>query len=265
MRKVIRMILVIVAVSIVASTVLAAGITYKGYNVINVVLNGQALTSDVPAINLDGRTMLPVRAIAEAVGADVQWDEATQTVTLTTGAAAPTVPVAPGGAIVEGVRGIVWGSSQATVRATEKARLVPGHTSDTTLYYETTVQGMEVVIAYDFVEDRLIGAIYMFQHDHSNPTEYIDDFKSLKSDLIAKYGKPVIDSQHWKGDLWKSKPNDWGMAVITGDLVYHTIWETPQSSIAVMLSGDNFDARLGIFYDSKDLIRLKDTNSANDL
>ena len=45
--------------------------------------NGQAVTLDVPAKILSGRTMVPVRAIGEAFGADVRWDGATRTVYVT--------------------------------------------------------------------------------------------------------------------------------------------------------------------------------------
>lgn len=61
---------------------------------VSVMVNGQPLQSDVkPFVNGDGRTMLPVRAIAEAVGANVDWDPATQTATLTQGDKVVKVPV----------------------------------------------------------------------------------------------------------------------------------------------------------------------------
>lgn len=49
----------------------------------NVMLvNGSAITMDVPAEITSDRTMLPFRFIAQAFGANVGWDEATQTVTM---------------------------------------------------------------------------------------------------------------------------------------------------------------------------------------
>ncbi len=61
---------------------------------VNVTVNGQSLQSDVkPFVNADGRTMLPIRAISEALGAQVQWDEATKTATLTLGDKTVKVPV----------------------------------------------------------------------------------------------------------------------------------------------------------------------------
>ena len=61
---------------------------------VNVTINGQALQADVkPFVNADGRTMLPIRAISEALGAVVQWDEATKTATLTLGDKTVKVPI----------------------------------------------------------------------------------------------------------------------------------------------------------------------------
>jgi|GEM_PF-2140852 len=50
-----------------------------------VTLNGNRLTFDQPPIIENGRTLVPLRAIFEAMGATVEWDQATQTVTGTKG------------------------------------------------------------------------------------------------------------------------------------------------------------------------------------
>ena len=42
--------------------------------------NGAAVALDVPAQLIDGYTMVPVRAVAEAFGAEVAWDDSTKTV-----------------------------------------------------------------------------------------------------------------------------------------------------------------------------------------
>lgn len=56
---------------------------FEGLPVVKVLLNGAPLKADVPPVVLAGRTLLPVRAIADAVGLDVKWDAATSTVLLT--------------------------------------------------------------------------------------------------------------------------------------------------------------------------------------
>ncbi|MBT9173790.1 MAG: hypothetical protein DDT21_02196 [Syntrophomonadaceae bacterium] len=48
---------------------------------VTVTLDGRALAMDVPPVVRDGRTLLPMRAIFEALGAAVEWDAATRSVT----------------------------------------------------------------------------------------------------------------------------------------------------------------------------------------
>ena len=48
---------------------------------IKVVLDGQPLNFDVPPQIINGRTLVPLRVIFEALGASVNWNEAAQTVT----------------------------------------------------------------------------------------------------------------------------------------------------------------------------------------
>lgn len=51
---------------------------------VSVVLNGSLLEFDVPPQIIDGRTMVPVRKIFESLGAEVEWNGDTRTVTATT-------------------------------------------------------------------------------------------------------------------------------------------------------------------------------------
>jgi hypothetical protein len=48
---------------------------------IKVTLNGEELAFDVPPVNIDGRVLVPMRGIFEALGAEVEWDERLQSVT----------------------------------------------------------------------------------------------------------------------------------------------------------------------------------------
>jgi hypothetical protein len=48
----------------------------------NATVNGQSVLLDVPAMILRGSTMVPIRFISEALGADVKWSETTQTVSI---------------------------------------------------------------------------------------------------------------------------------------------------------------------------------------
>jgi len=44
--------------------------------------NGEQITLDVPPQIIDGRAMVPLRAIAESFGTEVGWDPTTRTVTI---------------------------------------------------------------------------------------------------------------------------------------------------------------------------------------
>lgn len=50
---------------------------------ITVMLDGSEIKFDVPPQIISGRTMVPIRAIFEALGAEVEWNDTTKTVTAT--------------------------------------------------------------------------------------------------------------------------------------------------------------------------------------
>lgn len=59
--------------------------TFKGYSIINVKVNDKYINSDVPAISLEGRTMVPLRFVSESLGANVEWDAKTFTASISSG------------------------------------------------------------------------------------------------------------------------------------------------------------------------------------
>lgn len=65
------------------SYALQNGITFRSGA--QVTVNGNSVQFDQPAFIQDGRTMVPMRKIFDALGAEVSWDGDTQTVTATKG------------------------------------------------------------------------------------------------------------------------------------------------------------------------------------
>jgi len=58
---------------------------YGGYSIARVMVNGQEVggaDSDVPPIIINGSTMLPVRAVSDALHALVEWNDAAKTVSI---------------------------------------------------------------------------------------------------------------------------------------------------------------------------------------
>lgn len=52
-------------------------------NAARVLVDGSLVPLDVAPVNVDGRLLVPMRAITEALGANVRWDQASQTATIT--------------------------------------------------------------------------------------------------------------------------------------------------------------------------------------
>lgn len=71
-------------VTMMATLVMGNTVSHASENAVTITLNGTVVESDVAAyINEDGRTMVPVRLVSEALGASVDWDEVNRQVTIT--------------------------------------------------------------------------------------------------------------------------------------------------------------------------------------
>ncbi len=79
MKKILSFCLILIVIACFSVVVFAE-------NIITVNLDGSPINFDQPPIIQNDRTLVPLRAIFEALGAKVDWDDATQTVTSTKGA-----------------------------------------------------------------------------------------------------------------------------------------------------------------------------------
>lgn len=71
----------LVSTLLASCIVLSSGVTAFAERPVKLFVGGKQVVSDVPPQSVDGRTMLPLRAAFEAIGATVDWDNETQTVT----------------------------------------------------------------------------------------------------------------------------------------------------------------------------------------
>ena len=76
-----KLLSVLLALTLVASMLCAP---VFAADEIKITINEEAKTFDVMPVIVDGRTLVPMRGIFEALGAEVGWDDATKTVTGTT-------------------------------------------------------------------------------------------------------------------------------------------------------------------------------------
>jgi hypothetical protein len=65
------------------SLVMISGVALSA-NPIQLIVNGSAISTEVPPQIIDGNTMVPIRSAAEALGAKVDWNGAEQKVTIDT-------------------------------------------------------------------------------------------------------------------------------------------------------------------------------------
>lgn len=109
-----------------------------------IYVNGQAFTFDTPSTNIQNRTMMPLRMLAEATGAVVEWDNASRRISITT--ESPTVLNA------SVVKNVVKSGETTTINITassgsEKVKVID--TSDNSLVgesftYSTDASGLRI-------------------------------------------------------------------------------------------------------------------------
>lgn len=150
-------------------------------------------------------------------------------------------------------RTITWGMNEAQVKETERSEISE---IENGFAYKGKVVGLDCKIIYQFVENKLYVAGYIFTELHTNYNLWIDDYQKIKELLIKKYGKPIKSDVFWASDLYKKmwgNGQNFGTAVSMGYLTYYAEWDTPKTKIWVGLKGDNFVIDFRIIYESKEL------------
>lgn len=78
MRKVLAVVLFVVLTALLLPAAAlgddAPNGAYEGFPIVRLVVDGKVLTPPVPAVNLYGSTLVPIRAVFEALGETVEWD-----------------------------------------------------------------------------------------------------------------------------------------------------------------------------------------------
>ena len=149
-------------------------------------------------------------------------------------------------------RDVSWGASKAEVRAAESTEELGEE--EGRLYFESEVGGKTAGIVYDFLSDgRLAQAYYIFNEEHSNKNDYIDDFNEIEEILKRVYGPPDFDNINWKDDLYQDDPSEYGFAVSIGHVVYGASYNTETTAISHILTGNNYEITHITRYDSIEL------------
>lgn len=54
--------------------------SFKGFPIVKLFIDGKEVNNEVPAIVVDGNTLVPLRVISEALGKEISWDRDSQSV-----------------------------------------------------------------------------------------------------------------------------------------------------------------------------------------
>jgi hypothetical protein len=147
-------------------------------------------------------------------------------------------------------RGTKWGQTKQQIKQIEKAKLI-GDTS-ATLVYKLTTCGFDALLGYNFTNNKLFRATYIFTEEHTNLNIFIDDYATIKILLMKIYGEPKEDKTDWSNDLLKNDRDKWGMAISMGQLAYFTTWENTSTIIALSLQKGDYSIKMSVEYLSKE-------------
>lgn len=156
----------------------------------------------------------------------------------------------------KGFRKSSWGMSPGEVELAEGRDDI--EKGDGFLWHEARIGDMPCEVYFIFVQQQLVRGRVRFTVEHSNSTDFVYDFERIKDLLIKKYGPVQRDEEIWKDDLYKDDPSDWGTAVGSGGLVKFATWNSGETAITLMLSGDNYEITLAVDYISTRLGHLED-------
>ncbi|MFH1300168.1 MAG: hypothetical protein ABIK07_03835 [Planctomycetota bacterium] len=158
-------------------------------------------------------------------------------------------------------RKVSWGMTRSEVIAAEENEIA--FETDSAIFYEGTVAGLDALIIYVFAAGICIRAKYSVKEEHSNQNRNISDYIKIRELLVDKYG-PVAgkDDEYadmfWFNDLYQDEYDSWGLAVSIGHLHYMSEWKTLDTKIGLVLHGDNYDMVLSVEYSSVELAHLED-------
>jgi len=154
-------------------------------------VNGEVVAIDQPGVIVNGRTLAPLRFVAEAFGGTVEWDGGTQTATITS-AAAPTPEPTPNGG--------------RTMSAEENKLLGGWSNFNASARYDTsTGHFVEIWGVGSVLEFKPDGTYHLLAFSTSSPAFYI----ALKGEWRAEngiiYNTNVMVSRSNDGKTW----SDW--------------------------------------------------------
>lgn len=143
-----------------------------------------------------------------------------------------------------------WGMTMEAVIKTEDGDPIEQH--EDMIVYRDNLFGIEVVVLYEFLDDKLFRCGYLTHEQRANENDHLYDYQILKDSLIEKYGDPVIGKgltdMTWHNDSYKNKPYRHGYAIRIGHLSRSAEWLLENTRITISICNDNHRIDVCIMY-----------------
>jgi hypothetical protein len=141
-------------------------------------------------------------------------------------------------------RNTTWGMNKSEVLQSEEGQPFKGSISykilGDGLAFKVKVLNYNTILQYDFNDDKLVTASYVFidslklaQMLGNDPFKYYtDQYQEIKKALAEKYGEP-IESEIWANETYKNAPESISDHIIKEHLILSAIWENDHTIIVL--------------------------------
>jgi len=114
------------------------------------------------------------------------------------------------------------------------------------LMYRKRVMGLDCSVVYTFYQGKLDQAKYSFKENYQDLNQHIMEYNRIQKALVQAYGNAADDKVVWHNEQLRPSAAYWGRAVSMGHLEYTSRWNTSDSNIQLLLTGDNKSVALQI-------------------
>jgi hypothetical protein len=153
-------------------------------------------------------------------------------------------------------RKTTWGMERAQVVATEGTQpsQIGDGNGETVLRYEPArLAGLDCRLVYILAKDKLVRTKYVFQQEHQQKSDYLADFAMIDAFLVGTLERPTEQRVSWHNDTYKAEPQNYGLAISLGQLLYSTQWKGTRTVVTHALTGKNGAITHEVEYVSVDL------------
>ncbi len=108
--------------------------------------------------------------------------------------------------------------------------------SQTAMYYEGQVDGLNAIIFFAFNHNGLLWGKHVFMENHSIHDDYYTDYVLVNKTLYKELG-PTDTEYQFTDESTRNHPDQWGKAIYQGELLIQTKWDNERSVVMHAIFG----------------------------